>query len=145
MGSVVVSAAWKRDLSCGKTFYHSREVLCPRSSFRFPPFPFYLYFRYVSSLPFSFIIYQFLLLLGRSLYFLQFNTGSLSVFSVLLMYLSSHPSSRCLVPKYYILRLNFIVTCLFFFLVFWSPSTLSFSFSFSPHYYVPLVSRLCTW
>jgi hypothetical protein len=93
MGSVVVSAALKRDLSCGKKFYHSRVVLCPRSSFTLPQFHLYFYFRRVSPLPFYFIFHQPLLLLTRSRCFLQFNAGSLSVLPVLLRYLSVRPSS----------------------------------------------------
>jgi len=93
MGSVVVSAALKREPSYGKKFYHSRVVLFPMSSFSLTPFHLYFYFGCVSSFPFSFIIYQFLLLIARYFSFLQFNTGFLSVLHVVLKYLSSCPSS----------------------------------------------------
>ena len=114
-------------------------VLRPRSSFSLPPFHFYFYFRCDSTLPFSFIIYQFLLL-SRSLvscnliqvpclYFLSYSGNCHSV--------SLH---LCLVTSYYIPRLSFIVTHFFIVLVFWSLSTSSFSLSFSPHCYVPYFS-----
>jgi hypothetical protein len=98
----------------------------PRSSFSLPPFHFYFYFRRLSPLPFSFIIYQFLLLLARSL----FSSNLIQVPCLYCLYYSgTSPPIHFhlyLEPRYYIPRQNFIITRLFSLVISLSRSTFSF-------------------
>lgn len=100
----------------------------------FPPLHFYVYFQFFLS-PFLFSPPSYPLFS-----FLLFHIGPFSTLPVLLRHFSSGPSSPRFATEILSISVLLIVS------LFQSSDLLpQFSLSFSPPYYVPFVSQLCTW